>query len=121
MAHDPGVAELLRGDLADLEDLDERRMFGALGFMWGGHLLCAALAEGAMIRVGKPGMEAALALPGVAPMRTGVREMGGFVAVLGAFVAFMGAFVAVFMGGGPSALTFTAYFVLMRWASILSS
>ncbi|MGR3755630.1 MAG: TfoX/Sxy family protein [Tranquillimonas sp.] len=81
MAHDPGVAELLRGDLADLEDLDERRMFGALGFMWGGHLLCAALAEGAMIRVGKPGMEAALALPGVAPMRTGAREMGGFVAV----------------------------------------
>lgn len=81
MAHDPGVAELLRDDLAELHGIEERRMFGALGFMWGGHLLCAALGEGAMIRVGKEGMKTALALPGISPMQVGAREMGGFVAV----------------------------------------
>ena len=80
MAHDEGLAELLRGDLADLP-VTERRMFGGLCFLLGGHMVCAAMRDFAMLRVGPGGEAAALALPGVAPMIHGGRRMGGFVRV----------------------------------------
>lgn len=78
MAHDAGLAELLRGDLADLP-VTERRMFGGLCFLLHGHMVCGVMGDFAMIRVGAGGEAAALALPGVAPMIHGGKRMGGFV------------------------------------------
>ncbi len=79
MAFDEGLAEILRGDLAELSGVAEKRMFGGLVFMLDGNLLCGVHPDGAMYRVGKANHAAALALPGVRPMAFTGRPMGGFV------------------------------------------
>lgn len=58
----------------------EKRMFGGVGFMLAGNLLCcAARSGGALLRVGAPGVGAALALPGAAQFINGTRLMTGYV------------------------------------------
>ncbi len=81
MAHDEGLAEILRGDLADLPGIVEKRMFGGLAFMLDGNMLCGVHKGGGMFRVGKAGEAAALAVPGARPMDFTGRRMGGFVDV----------------------------------------
>ncbi|PWE33062.1 hypothetical protein DDZ14_06475 [Maritimibacter sp. 55A14] len=79
MAYDEGAAETMREDLADLDGLTERRMFGGLCFLWHGHMLCGIHARGAMYRVGKASEPAALAIPGARPMDFTGRKMGGII------------------------------------------
>ncbi|NDV00623.1 TfoX/Sxy family protein [Pseudoroseicyclus tamaricis] len=79
MAHDEGVAELLRERLEG-ERFREQRMFGGLALMVEGHMVAGVLGESALFRPGRDRMEEALALPGVTPMTMGARTMGGFVA-----------------------------------------
>lgn len=79
MAIDEGMAEVMRADLADLEGLQDRKMFGGLCFMHHGHMICGIHKDGAIYRVGKPGMARALALEGTGPMTFTGRPMGGFV------------------------------------------
>ena len=81
MAHDEGLAEILRGDLADLPGISEKRMFGGLAFMLDGNMLCGVHKDGAMFRVGKAHEAEALAVPGARPMDFTGRKMGGFVDV----------------------------------------
>ena len=78
MAYDEGHLQLLRDDLAGLEP-EEKRMFGGVCLMARGNMLCGVHKSGALFRVGKPGMAAALALPGVGHMEMTGRRMGGFV------------------------------------------
>ncbi len=78
MAYDESHAALLRDDLADHET-EEKPMFGGLCFMLRGNMLCGTHKNGALFRVGKPNMEAALALPGVGHMEMTGRRMGAFV------------------------------------------
>lgn len=62
----------------------EKKMFGGLAFMVHGNMLVAMMKDGSMlVRVGKEGMETALALPGAQKMEMGERTMGGFVQVTG--------------------------------------
>lgn len=86
MAYDPGLAELLRGSLAD-EPFGETKMFGGIAFMLNGHMLCGVHKGGVMVRVGKENYAAALALKGVAPMLFTGRAMVGMVDVEEATVA----------------------------------
>jgi hypothetical protein len=81
MAYDDGLAELMRGDLADLAGLEEKRMFGGLVFMLNGNMLCGVHPGGGMVRVGKDGEAAALAVAGTRPMAFTGRRMAGFVDV----------------------------------------
>lgn len=81
MAYDEGIAEILRGDLADTSGVSEKRMFGGICFMWNGNMLCGAHAEGGMFRVGKDNEAAALEIEGVAPLVFTGRRMGGMVDV----------------------------------------
>lgn len=81
MAHDEGLAELMREDMSALEGLEEKRMFGGICFMHRGHMLCGVHKDGAMYRVGKVHHEAALAMDGVGPMTMTGRPMGGLVDV----------------------------------------
>ena len=67
MAYDEGLAQLLRDDLA-AERVEEKKMFGGLAFLLGGHMICGVHKGGAMFRVGKDHYAAALAVPGVHPM-----------------------------------------------------
>ncbi len=54
-------------------------MFGALCMMIDGNMVCGALARGALFRVGKPNVQAALALGPVRPARMGERVIGGMI------------------------------------------
>ena len=81
MAYDEGLAEILRGDLADLPGIAEKRMFGGLVFMLDGNMLCGVHPGGGMFRVGKDGEAAALAVPGARPMAFTGRRMSGFIEV----------------------------------------
>ncbi|MCC6517915.1 MAG: TfoX/Sxy family protein [Tabrizicola sp.] len=78
MAFDPGLAQLLRDDLAG-EAITEKKMFGGLCFLSGGHMICGLHKGGTMYRVGKDSYAAALALPGVRPMLMANRPMAAMV------------------------------------------
>ncbi len=81
MAYDEGLAELLRGDLAERGGIAEKRMFGGVAFMLDGNMLCGVHPNGAMFRVGKENEAFALAVPGTRRMDFSGRPMGGFVDV----------------------------------------
>ena len=81
MAYDEGLAELLRGDLAEFDAIEEKRMFGGLAFMKDGHMLCGVHKGGGMFRVGKARHAEALTLEGASPMAFTGRPMGGMVDV----------------------------------------
>ncbi len=68
MAFDPGLAQLLRNDMAG-QSITEKKMFGGLCFLSKGHMICGVHRGGTMYRVGKCGYGAALACP--APNRCG--------------------------------------------------
>jgi TfoX/Sxy family transcriptional regulator of competence genes len=78
MAFDPGLAQLLRDDLAQ-EPVTEQKMFGGLCFLSQGNMICGLHKGGTMYRVGKESYAAALALPGVEPMQMGGRTMAAMV------------------------------------------
>lgn len=62
----------------------EKRMFGGLAFMTAGNMLLALAKDGSLlVRVGKAGMEDALAVPGASIMDMGGRSMSGFVVLSG--------------------------------------
>ncbi|MBI1417993.1 MAG: hypothetical protein GC146_12295 [Limimaricola sp.] len=79
MAFDAGLVELIRGDLAEVEGITEKRMFGGICFLQHGNMLCGVSAQGAMFRVGKDSEAAARAIPGTGPMQFTGRSMAGFV------------------------------------------
>jgi hypothetical protein len=79
MAYDEGLADVLRGDLAEIGGISETKMFGGLAFMQRGHMVCGIYRGGAMFRVGKPNEAAACAIDGVTRMEMSGRPMTGMV------------------------------------------
>ena len=81
MAYDDGHAELMRGELAEVAGISERKMFGGLCFMFNGHMVCGVHKDGGMARVGKAAEAQALEIEGIAPLSFTGRKMGGMVDV----------------------------------------
>ena len=81
MAYDEGLVELLRGDLAKVSGVSEKKMFGGLCFIVNGNMLCGVHKGGGMFRVGKANHAEALAVEGAQPMAFTGRPMGGMVDV----------------------------------------
>jgi len=79
MARDQGLEEVLRGHLEDQRGLTEKAMFGGWVWLLHGHLLCGARADGVLVRLGKGNEHWALAVDGIAPMRSAGRVMAGWV------------------------------------------
>ncbi|HEU0220987.1 MAG TPA: TfoX/Sxy family protein, partial [Paracoccaceae bacterium] len=75
MAHDEGLAQCLRGSLAGVAGISEKRMFGGRCFLLDGNMLCGVHRDWAMFRVGREAEGAALAIPGAAAMRFTGRPM----------------------------------------------
>ena len=72
----------IRAMLGDDPDVSERRMFGGLAFLTGGHMAVAASGEGGlMVRVDPAETEAMRAEPGAGPMIMQGREIKGWVRV----------------------------------------
>lgn len=81
MAYDEGLAERVREVLAVRLDVTERRMFGGLAFMVGGHMACGIAGVDLMVRVGKERYDDALAQPHAREMDFTGRPMTGIVYV----------------------------------------
>jgi len=81
MAYDEDLANRLRELLAD-ETVTERKMFGGLAFLLGGHMSVSASGRGGLLARIDPGdTETVLQRPHVTRMEMGGRKMDGWVRV----------------------------------------
>ena len=82
MPYDEDLANRLRELLADEQAVTEKRMFGGLAFLVGGHLAVAASHTGGLLaRVDPEDADAALQRPHTAPMEMRGRTMPGWIMV----------------------------------------
>lgn len=81
MAYDEGLAERIRSLWCERHDIEEKKMFGGLCFLVGGHMVAGIVGEELMLRVGPAAYEEALARPHVREMDFTKRPLKGFVYV----------------------------------------
>lgn len=81
MAFDAQLASRIRDVLSPNLDVQERKMFGGLAFLVGGHMGCGIIGERLVVRVGPEQHEEALSEAHVRPMDFTGRPMRGFVYV----------------------------------------
>jgi hypothetical protein len=81
MAYDEELAGRVRAVLAETPAVVEKRMFGGLAFMVGGHMACGIAGDELMLRLGETGADDALDKPHVRPMDFTGRPLKGMVFV----------------------------------------
>jgi TfoX/Sxy family transcriptional regulator of competence genes len=82
VSYDEELADRIRQVLWAEPGLVEKRMFGGLAFLIGGHIAVAASRDGRlMLKIDEDELEAALALPHVTAMVMRGREMTGWVRI----------------------------------------
>ena len=81
MAYDEDLADRVRAVLRPGEAVTERRMFGGLAFMLGGHMFCGVVKDTLMARLGPEAADRALDQPHVRPMDFTGRPTKGMVFV----------------------------------------
>jgi TfoX/Sxy family transcriptional regulator of competence genes len=87
MAYDETLASRIRQALGKRTEHEEKRMFGGLTFMVGGHMCCGVVGDELMVRVGADHYELALAAPHVRPMDFTGRPLTGMIYVAPAGLA----------------------------------
>ena len=88
MTYDEDLATRIRLRLGAEDGVTEKRMFGGLAFLIGGHLALAASGQGGlMVRVDPAASEALLAEPGASRMVMRGRELDGWLRVTDEAVA----------------------------------
>jgi hypothetical protein len=80
MAFDPDLADRIRRRLGRA-GVEEKRMFGGLAFLTGGHLAVAVRDDSILTRLGPAQAEEALREPHVAQFVNGDRAMSGWVVI----------------------------------------
>jgi TfoX/Sxy family transcriptional regulator of competence genes len=81
VAYDESLAARIREHAAG-EPVEEKKMFGGLAFLLGGHMAVAASGQGGlMVRCAPEETEALLEEPGASPMEMRGRSMGGWLRV----------------------------------------
>src|SRR3954470_23146218 len=80
VAYDEHLAERARA-LLDRPDLDERKMFGGIGFLVAGNMSVGVIGEDLIVRVDPDEAEAMLAEPGARPFDFTGRPMKGWLFV----------------------------------------
>ena len=81
MAYDEVLAERAREVLAAEADVTERKMFGGLAFLVGGHMAVFASREGGLLFKAAPADRERLVRAGATPMEMGGRTMEGWLRV----------------------------------------
>jgi TfoX/Sxy family transcriptional regulator of competence genes len=81
MAYDEDLANRLRELLAGEDGVTEKKMFGGLAFLVGGHMAVAASGQGGLLARSDPDDADPLAGPHVRPMEMRGREMRGWLRV----------------------------------------
>ena len=80
MAYDQELAERLREQLAQVDNVTEKAMFGGLAFLVNGHMAVSASRRGGlMVRVGAERNEEALARPHAQQIEMKGRPMTGWI------------------------------------------
>jgi hypothetical protein len=82
MAYDEAMAERVRQRLGG-DGITEKRMFGGLVFLAGGHIAVGVYGGDLLARLGTEDAERAAGQPGVRPFRMGARTSRGSVLVAG--------------------------------------
>lgn len=81
MAYDEDLADRVRAVLPAGDQVSERKMFGGLAFMLGGHMFCGIVKDDLMVRLGPDATDRALDEPYVRPMDFTGRPAKGMVFV----------------------------------------
>lgn len=82
MAYDEDLADRIRELIGAELGLEEKRMFGGLAFLIGGHMAVAASGQGGLlVRIDPEEAERLLREPGAAPMEMRGRELAGWLRV----------------------------------------
>ena len=82
MAYDEDLADRIRELVADQPGLTEKRMFGGLAFLIGGHMAVAASSKGGlMVRVEPDQTDALRGKPHTGPFEMRGRELRGWLRV----------------------------------------
>jgi TfoX/Sxy family transcriptional regulator of competence genes len=82
MAYDEELAGRIRGLVAGEPGLEEKKMFGGLGFMVGGNMAVAASGQGGLlVRVDPAESDALVASTRAYPMQMRGRQMAGWLRV----------------------------------------
>ena len=81
MAFDELLAGRVRSCLQQVAGVSEKKMFGGLAFLIGGHLTVGVYGDGLIARIGAQDMDAATAQPGVRPFDMTGRPMRGIVVI----------------------------------------
>ncbi len=81
MAYDQQLAERIRQTFPARKGVSEKRMFGGLCFLVGGHMAAGIVQDQLVVRVGPDAYEDALAEPHVRPMDFTGKPMKGIVYV----------------------------------------
>jgi len=81
MAYDQALAERIRKVLAGEPGLTEKKMFGGVGFMLRGNMVCGVLDDALIARVGAAQYQEALAQPHVRVLDRNGHAMSGWVQV----------------------------------------
>jgi TfoX/Sxy family transcriptional regulator of competence genes len=81
MAFDEALAERIRQRLARRKDVEEKRMFGGVGFLLNGNLLVGVWKDSLVVRLGPDEGEEALKEPHVGEFDITGRAMKGWVLV----------------------------------------
>jgi TfoX/Sxy family transcriptional regulator of competence genes len=82
MPYDEALAARIRETISGEFDVVEKKMFGGLAFLVGGHMAIAASGQGGMlVRVEPEDHDAFLAEPGAAPFEMRGRPMRGWLRV----------------------------------------
>jgi TfoX/Sxy family transcriptional regulator of competence genes len=81
MAYDEGLAQRIRESLTGQPDLLEKQMFGGIGFMAQGNMVCGVISDSLIVRVGPDRYTEALAQPHTKEFDFTGRPMTGWVMV----------------------------------------
>jgi hypothetical protein len=81
MAYDTGLAERIRSRLGRLPGLQERKMFGGIGFLINGNMACGVHKNELMVRIGPERNAELLARPHTRPFDLSGRPMAGWILV----------------------------------------
>ena len=82
MAFNQELSDRVRVTLAGTEGLDERVMFGGIGFLIHGNMACGVIGDRLIVRVGPESYEAALQQPNVREFDYTGQPMKGWITVL---------------------------------------
>lgn len=81
MAYDEGLAQRVREIIDERPDLEEKKMFGGVGFLIGGKMACGINQQHLIVRVGPAAYQGALSRPHTAEFDFTGRPMTGWIGV----------------------------------------